>query len=59
MVIAELRIKCRQCGREEQIVETLEDSAVDFNADKPCPNCFGCWMTKQELRLSGRREEGR
>ena len=59
MVIAELRIKCWQCGREEQIVETLADSAIDFNADKPCPNCYGSWMTRKELRLSGRQDEQR
>jgi hypothetical protein len=56
MVLAELKIKCWRCGREEDIVELLEDGAVDFTADKPCPNCFGSWMTKKELTLSRRRE---
>jgi NMD protein affecting ribosome stability and mRNA decay len=56
MVIAELRIRCWKCGREEEIIKILEDNTVDFNADKLCPDCFGSWMTRKELRLSGRRE---
>ena len=56
MVIAELKIKCWKCGREEDIVEILEDSIVDFNLDKPCPICPGSWMTKDELTLSHRGE---
>jgi hypothetical protein len=54
MVLAELKIKCWRCGREEDIIEILEDSTIDFNADRPCPNCFGSWMTKKELTLSRR-----
>jgi hypothetical protein len=56
MVIAELKIKCWNCGREEEIIAILEDSTIDFNLDKPCPNCLGSWMTKKELTLSRRRE---
>jgi hypothetical protein len=56
MVIAELRIKCWKCGREEEIIEILQDSTVDFNSDRPCPDCYGSWMTRKELRLSVRRE---
>jgi len=51
MVIAELKIKCWKCGREEDIVEILEDSIVDFNLDKPCPNCLDVWMTKKGLSI--------
>jgi hypothetical protein len=51
MVIAELKIKCWKCGREEEIIEILDDHTVDFNLDKPCPNCLGLWMTKKELAI--------
>jgi Zn-finger nucleic acid-binding protein len=52
MVIAELKIKCWNCGREEEVVEILKDGTIDFNFDKPCPICRGHWMTKKELTLS-------
>jgi hypothetical protein len=51
MVIAELKIKCWKWGREEEITEILEDRTVDFNIDKPCPNCFGSWMTRKQLTI--------
>jgi hypothetical protein len=54
MVLAELKIKCWRCGREEEIIEILADGTIDFNADRPCPSCFGFWMTKKELTLSRR-----
>jgi uncharacterized Zn finger protein len=55
MVRAELKIKCPKCGREEQIIEVLEDDTIDFNLDKPCPNCLDVWMTKRELSLKKER----
>ena len=51
MIIAELRIKCPKCGREEEIRQVLEDRTVDFNLDKLCPGCFVSWMTKKELTI--------
>ena len=51
MVIVELKIKCWKCGREEEVIETVENGTVDFNLNKPCPNCFDSWMTKQELTI--------
>jgi hypothetical protein len=52
MVIAQLKIKCYKCGREEEIIEILEEGTVDFNLDKPCPNCLDSWMIKKTLTLS-------
>ena len=51
MVIAELKIKCWKCGTEEEIVEVVDDSTVDFNLNKLCPNCRDGWMTKQRLTI--------
>jgi NMD protein affecting ribosome stability and mRNA decay len=51
MVIAELKIKCWKCGREEDIREILEDRTVDINLNKLCPDCFSSWMTKKELTI--------
>ncbi len=51
MVAAELKIKCWNCGREEEIREILEDCTVDVNLDKLCPNCSGLWMVKKELTI--------
>jgi uncharacterized Zn finger protein len=51
MVKADLIIKCWQCGKEETVVEMLEESVVDFNLDKRCPQCGG-WMTKKELTIT-------
>ena len=52
MVIATLKIKCWNCGREEEIVEHLDDGVIDFNLDKTCPVCPGVWMTKKELVIA-------
>ncbi len=52
MATALLTITCRGCGREENIVEFVEDDTIDFNLDKMCLVC-GTWMTKQELMLIG------
>ena len=49
MVTAKLNIRCWNCGREEEIVESLADGTVDFNLDKLCPFCRTGWMTKKEL----------
>lgn len=51
MIKADLIIKCCQCGKEETVVEILEESVVDFNLDKRCPYCDG-WMTKKELTIT-------
>ncbi len=51
MVMAELKIKCWKCGREEEIKEVLEDCTVEINQDKLCPVCLGSWMTKKELTM--------
>ena len=51
MVIAELKIRCWNCGREEEVVERFQDDIVDFNLDKPCPACSDSWMTKKELTM--------
>jgi len=51
MVTAELKIKCWKCGREEYIVEIVDDNTIDFNLNKPCPNCWDSWMTKKELTI--------
>ena len=53
MVTADLKIRCWNCGREEEIVEHFaEDNIVDFNLDKPCPVCTDAWMIKKELTMS-------
>jgi len=51
MVTAELKIRCWNCGREEEIIEHFSDDTVDFNLDKPCPACADAWMTKKELTM--------
>ncbi len=51
MVVADLKIKCWKCGKEEEIRQILEDSTVDVNLDKICPICTSAWMTKKELTL--------
>jgi hypothetical protein len=51
MVIAKLKIKCWKCGREEDIVEVVDDNTIDFNLNKPCPNCGDSLMIKEELKL--------
>ena len=51
MVTAELKIRCWNCGREEEIIEHFPDDTVDFNLDKPCPACAGAWMIKKELTM--------
>ncbi len=48
MATALLTINCRGCGREENIIESVEDNTVDFNLDKMCASC-GTWMTKRDL----------
>lgn len=53
LVIAELKIKCLKCAKEEDIVEILEDSTIDFNLDKLCPKGQGMWMTKNLLTIGG------
>ncbi len=52
MVMADLKIQCWKCGREEEIREILEDRTVDINLDKICPNCPGSWMTKKEVTIN-------
>ncbi len=52
MATALLTINCRGCGREENIIESVEDNTVDFNLDKMCTSC-GTWMTKGDLILIG------
>ena len=52
MVKANLIIKCWQCGKEEKVVEILEDSVVDFNLDKCCSHCNSGWMIKKELSMT-------
>ena len=47
----ELKIRCWNCGREEEVVERFQDDIVDFNLDKPCPACSDSWMTKKELTM--------
>jgi hypothetical protein len=37
MVKADLIIKCRYCGNEETIMQIIEDSIIDINLDKICP----------------------
>jgi uncharacterized Zn finger protein len=49
MVISELKIKCWKCGKEEDIVEVVDDNTIDFNLDKLCPNCRDVWMIKKGL----------
>jgi|WetSurMetagenome_2_1015567.scaffolds.fasta_scaffold530557_2 Zn finger protein HypA/HybF involved in hydrogenase expression len=51
MAIAELKIKCWNCGREETITETLDETVIDFNLDKQCPVCHAAWMIKKELTI--------
>jgi hypothetical protein len=52
MAVATLKIRCGNCGREEEVVEYLGDGIIDFNLDKLCPACPGVWMTKKELRIT-------
>ncbi len=52
MVRAELKIKCPSCKREEQVVRVFDDRVVDFNLDKPCPSCYGVWMTEKHLTMT-------
>jgi hypothetical protein len=54
MVIAELKIKCWKCGREEQVIEILDDRTVDFNLNKTCPNCLDAWMLKKEMVIKNK-----
>jgi len=51
VITATLTIRCWNCGGEEEIVRSLEDSAVDFNIDKLCPRCRSGWMVKKELTM--------
>jgi len=52
MVRADLRIRCPNCGKEEEVVRVFDDRVVDFNSDKPCPTCNGVWMTKKHLTMT-------
>jgi galactokinase/mevalonate kinase-like predicted kinase len=51
MVKTNLIIKCWHCGKEETIVEVLDDNVVDINFDKLCSNCNRGWMIKKELTI--------
>jgi hypothetical protein len=51
MIKAILEIKCWNCGAEEQIVKSLDDDAITFSADKPCPHCQLGEMFTKELTM--------
>ncbi len=51
MKIASLVIKCWKCGKEEIIIERIDENVVDINLNKLCPNCNDSWMIKKELSI--------
>jgi hypothetical protein len=51
MITAKLKIVCWNCGREEEVIEVVEDGTVDFNLNKLCPGCRSGWMIKKELTM--------
>jgi hypothetical protein len=51
MVQFDLVIKCMQCGKEETIVEVVDERVVDINLNKICSNCHNGWMIRKELTI--------